>query len=435
MLDRAVGEYIPYFFQEKPELEKQFSGFTYYANTISFGAHTNFGAPALFGGYEYTPVEMNRRDGELLVDKHNEALKVMPVLFGQNGYRVTVCDPPYAGYEEIPDLSIYDDYPDIKSYILKGKFAEDFDGKLDIAAKKRNFFCFSMLKIVPLCLQKTVYDYGNYNQAYIADTIETKQVMRGEYYAFGMDPGFMDSYNMLGALPSMTKITAEEKDTFLMMSNELTHSPILLQEPEYVPAVEVDNTEYMDYQERYTFNGRTLRMQDAIQITTYQINMAALLQLGKWFDYMREEDVFDNTRIILVSDHGRSELFESDENRLGEGDDISRYYPLLMVKDFGSEEITVSEEFMTNGDVPVLAFKGIIEEPVNPFTGKAIDSSEKMLHEQYVAASNGRIAKKNNGYTYLPSRWYSVHDDMREADNWKLLSEEETVLPAVGNEN
>ena len=53
------------------------------------------GTPALFGGYEYTPVEMNRRDDELMVDKQNEALKVMPVLFAQNGYQVIVCDPPY----------------------------------------------------------------------------------------------------------------------------------------------------------------------------------------------------------------------------------------------------------------------------------------------------------------------------------------------------
>ncbi len=33
MLDMGMGEYIPYFFQEKPELKEKFSGFTYYANT------------------------------------------------------------------------------------------------------------------------------------------------------------------------------------------------------------------------------------------------------------------------------------------------------------------------------------------------------------------------------------------------------------------
>ena len=71
MLDRAMGEYIPYIFEEKPELKEQFSGFTYYSNTISYGAFTNFATPALFGGYEYTPVEINKRSSETLVSKQN----------------------------------------------------------------------------------------------------------------------------------------------------------------------------------------------------------------------------------------------------------------------------------------------------------------------------------------------------------------------------
>ena len=43
MLDRAMGEYIPYIMEEKPELKDSFSGFTYYANTLSYGQ----GAPPL----------------------------------------------------------------------------------------------------------------------------------------------------------------------------------------------------------------------------------------------------------------------------------------------------------------------------------------------------------------------------------------------------
>ena len=80
MLDRAIGEYVPYILNEKPELVEKFDGFTYYSNTISFGKSTIFGVPPLMGGYEYTPVEMNKADTRPLVEKHNEALKVMPVL-------------------------------------------------------------------------------------------------------------------------------------------------------------------------------------------------------------------------------------------------------------------------------------------------------------------------------------------------------------------
>ena len=50
MLDRAMGAYVPYILNEKPELKDKFSGFTYYANVISHGGHTIFGAPSVSGG-------------------------------------------------------------------------------------------------------------------------------------------------------------------------------------------------------------------------------------------------------------------------------------------------------------------------------------------------------------------------------------------------
>ena len=65
MLDRGISSYVPYLFQEKPELKQQFDGFTWYPNTFSFGCTTNTGSPALLGGYEYTPEELNARSRDI----------------------------------------------------------------------------------------------------------------------------------------------------------------------------------------------------------------------------------------------------------------------------------------------------------------------------------------------------------------------------------
>ena len=108
MLDKAISGYIPYVMAEKPELKQQYSGFTWYPNTVSFGMHTNFTSASLYGGYEYSPVAMNKRTDMTLEEKHNEAISVLPVLFSENGYKTTVIDPPYAGYTTWPDLSIDD---------------------------------------------------------------------------------------------------------------------------------------------------------------------------------------------------------------------------------------------------------------------------------------------------------------------------------------
>lgn len=429
MLDRAIGEYIPYFFQEKPELRDKFSGFTYYANTVSFGRFTNFSTPSLFGGYEYTPVELNKRDTETLAQKQDEALKVLPVLFDQNGYDVTVCDPPYAGYGWTPDLSIYEEYPDIKAYITEGKFTDPSVAKRGIQNKKRNFFCYSMFKVLPVYFQRFVYDKGKYNQAEF-DADYGEQVVDSPDTATGISSLFMVGYNVLESLPEITDISNQSGGAFLMMENCTTHFPAMLQEPDYVPAVRVSNIKYRkNYPERFTVNGQELKVEETVQIMHYQTNMAALLKLGEWFDYLKEEDVYDNTRIILVSDHGEK-LYQREDMVLDDGMDIMAYYPLLMVKDFDSTGFETSEEFMTSADVPNLAVKDVIGEPVNPFTGEEIGDGEKTAHAQYVIESNKNNIYENHGNQFLPAKWYAVQDDMRNPDNWTLVSEEETTLPA-----
>ena len=432
MLDRAIGGYLPYFMQEKPELKEQFAGFTYYSNTISFGGHTNFAAPALLGGYEYTPVEMNKRSDESLVSKHNEALKVMPVLFSQNGFDVTVSDPPYANYEWIPDLSIFDDYPEIKTYNSIGHFSSQEDKEEAIALNHRNFFCFSVMKSMPLCVQPTIYYKGTYNRAYVSNTT---QIMKSLTIAEGKSSAFMDSYNVLTNLPNITRVDEGESNTFLFMNNELTHEPMMLQEPEYIPVDNVDNTKYyLNKAERFSVREKTLIMENENQITHYQTNMCALLQLGKWFDYLREQDVYDNTRIIIVSDHGHG-LFQHAD--LIHGDiwdyykNVEAYFPLLLVKDFGSRTFVESTEFMTNADVPFLTTQGIIESPQNPFTEKEFNSNEKKEHAQYIIMSEEWSVDDNNGNTFLPSRWASVSNGLWNKEAWEFI-EKNIVLDKHG---
>ena len=163
MLDRGVGTYIPFIFAERPELKDKFSGFTHYSNVISHGEDTLTGAPALFGGYEYTPESVNKRADEKLVDKHNEALKLMPVIFSENGFKTSVYDPPLAGYEEISDLSIYDEYPNIHAYSMHERFVDPEFTNMIEEYRKRTFFMYSIYKTVPLIWQNAVYGDGKYH--------------------------------------------------------------------------------------------------------------------------------------------------------------------------------------------------------------------------------------------------------------------------------
>ena len=423
MLDRAMGEYLPYIMNEKPELKEKFDGFTYYENTISYGGHTNFGVPALLGGYEYTPVEMNKRDEESLVSKHNEALKVMPVLFDENDFEVTVCDPPYANYGWISDLSIYDEYEGIDKYNIS-VFNNPQQAEMIINNNNRNFFCFSLMKTMPVAVQPYIYAGGTYRNS----NGYSVQTNKGISEATGSGVYFMQSYTKLLSMNEMTQISEDSKNTFLFMCNDTTHTAAILKEPEYIPADKVDNREYdAENVNRFTLDGETLVVENYNQMAYYHTNMAALLQVGNWLDYLRENDVYDNTRIIIVSDHG-SALYHNDDFLLDDGSDEHKnaeyYYPLFMVKDFNSKGFITSEQFMTNADVATIATKDIIDNPTNPFTGKAINSDEKTAHEQFVILSGKWDVNENNGNTYMPSKWASVSENLRDKENWKIYDEE-----------
>lgn len=79
---------------------------------------------------------------------------------------------------------------------------------------------------------------------------------------------------------------------------------------------------------------------------------------------------------------------------------------------------------MTIADVPTLAMEGVIEDPVNPFTGKVINNDEKYAHDQFVSLSRGWSVKHNNGNVFYPSLWASVNGSPWDPDNWTIYDEE-----------
>ena len=402
MLDRAMGEYVPYIFNEKPELKDKFTGFTYYANIISHGGHTIFGAPSISGGYEYTPAEINKRDQESLVQKHREASNLMPTLFKNEGFNVVTG----ASYTE--DTTVTD----------KESASEM------VAMNNRNFYFYGIFKSSPVIMQKVLYDNGDYLSGKVLN-----QEITSLYTAFGVNKNFLREIKVLDTLSENSAI-GETGNNFLYFANNATHAPCLLQLPDYTLENRVNNQKLVDYDD-YVIDGKKLGMKTRDQVSHYHANMACFIKLADWFDFMKANGVYDNTRIILVSDHG-APLRHFDDLVLDNSKDSSKniewYYPLLLVKDFDSKEFAVSEEFMTNADVVSIATKGIIDNPLNPFTGNSINNDAKYNSVQYVFGSHAHSLNKHNKNTYIPGTWYAVHNDMRDKKNWKIVKEE-AVLP------
>jgi hypothetical protein len=399
MLDKAISGYVPYIFDERPELIRSFGGFTFYPNCVSFGRQTLVGAPGIFGGYEYTPSEMQKRPGEPLVKKHDEALLVLPKIFLDEDYAVTVTDPPFAGYSWVPDLRIFDNYPEVRAENVVNKYSavwlkqhEDLDANFILASLQNNLIRFSLFKFAPPAVRSFIYDDGRW---------------------FGTgDMGLslprvtIDNYAALDILPDITTISGDNINTLMLITNNLTHEPAFFEAPDYIPVTKVSD------RGRSRFAGED----------HYHVNIAAYLLLGKWFTFLKENGVYDNTRIIIVSDHGTGIFSNFPGNIiLPNGECLELYNALLMVKDFNtSGGFTTDNTFMTNADVPILATDGLVANPINPFTRNPLRSDKEDGADITITNLPGGMAQPGQRlFKIKTNEWLHVHDNIFDPANWR----------------
>lgn len=429
MLDRAISEYIPYICKEKPEIAKQFNDFVYYPNTLSFGGCTNFAIPAVFGGYEYTPAEIDKRVSEKLVDKHNESLQVLPVLFANNGYDVDVVDPSYANYKDNPDTSLYDGYENITGHITMNKFAEyAYHSEDEVIAQRKHIATYSLFRTAPVLLQNSIYDDGNY----LSKPVDSK----GSVFAY-----CAEAYATLDHFDEYTYVVDDNKNKFLLMTNMITHEPTYLETPAYEIGPDTEPFPLRkEITDQYVIDGKVLNMNEISSVQHYHVNVAAYKLLGRFFDHMKEEGVYDNTRIIIVSDHGWPVL-QMDDIQINEETLVETFNPVLWIKDFAGSydldmgevwyqedaKIHICDTFMTNADVATLCTRGLIDNPINPFTGNPIDSKFKENEPLLVTSSRNSSVYKNNGYIFDTNDypWFEFYGtQVRDLDNWKEIDEE-----------
>jgi hypothetical protein len=357
------------------------------------------GAPPLFGGYEYIPEEINKRTTEALVNKHNEALLLMPKIFLDNGFSVTVTDPPWANYSWIPDTRIYNAYSGISTYNIKGAYTgiwldrnNSFDPELlQLKSKflKRNLIWFSFFKIAPLALRDAIYKNGEY---WNTDRSAIDYNL------------FLDNYAPLDFLPELTDTRASSLYNSIIITSDMTHEPKFLQAPDYVPKPEITNYGKSKFS----------------HIKNYPTNAAALKKLGTWFDFLKENEVYNNTRIIIAADHGEQYLdigiFEKSDKFPFHRENFN---PLLLVKDFDmTGSLFTDYSFMTNADVPSLALKNLISSPVNPFTNNPIAENKTGYMHITTSRKWEPAHHSRNTFTISPDEWYSVRDNIFLEENW-----------------
>ncbi len=416
MEDACVSPLVAQAFKENPKLAQEYDGFTFYPNTVSSSYYTQIGAPALFGGYDFTPYEINKREGTIQ-QKHNQALLTMPTLFYNAGFQVTVSDLPYENYGEEPVAQIYNGMPNISRHITKRVYNNVWYKMNGIKPYpilsnllKRNFAYLGLFKIVPPFFRPMVFHRSYWMQS--SSKIE--------------DKFFDDSYSTLDLMPLLSD-TNSQNPSLIIIDNETTHEARFLNSADYSPFIyKKDGTKQYLYS-----NEVTEEMKGSSEFKNDKSFHAANAILSKWndfFDYLRKNNCYDNTRIIIVSDHGQgtnSKQFENDFNHIPFMKESVT--ATLLVKDFYSHgNLKIDNTFMTNSDTPALATEGIIKDAKNPFTGNALkvpqEKKSDFVKISYAPVENLR-SRNNKKFKIDASQWYTVKDDIFREENWSRLKQ------------
>ena len=402
MLDRALSGYVPYIMNEFPEIKENFDGFTYYPNTYSYGACTLTGGPALYGGYDFNPFDLDE-DKEHLQDRLNASIRFLPYNFSAEGFECSVFDPPdYIDLSGTDLQGFFGDIENTQAYDLGGfKTKEQLQSDFDYLHKWsiHNQIRHSIYIMAPNILRSLIYDDGNY---LCQDKV-------------GKDFTLFDEVSTMGLVSQMAEISEGNEDNLLVYTNLSAHCYAELQLPDFTFEEDVDNTEYMDEWSASlkASDGMPLTdMTDRDRFNSYCANVAALRSVGQWMEKLKEQGVYDNTRVIIVADHGFP-VFSFPQMIYEGGTSFEQFNPTLMVKDFGEHGYKTSEEFMSNADVCAFATEGIIKEPVNPFNGNKAQLTRP--------EKDGTVRLSDlHEYDGLEKRLYEVHDDVRKPENWTV---------------
>lgn len=341
MLDMFSGIHFKYILERHPSFYQSFAGFYYYPDTTSFGTSTLFGKAPIIGGEKLSPKNLLKADGVSLEKKINAEYENLFKELSDNNWEITFHEnmwfKPNLISKNLREKSNF-----ITDQFLSPVFFSDWEREKGTNLTKKIFnpgffLSFSLFRIAPLKLKKNIYKKGKWLET-VDDNYRTIENAK--------------RFSQLRYLSKHSQVASKAK-TFKFVTNELTHFPWAMNnkcEPVAVTEGQAVFSPAMQLQNEY----------------------CALKALGAWFDWMKKKKIYDNTLIIIVSDHGRTP--QGHFVLPPYGSDFEDYKPpvwktpfgygssaLLLVKPFNSEEALKVEEnqLMTNSDVRIMVERAI----------------------------------------------------------------------------
>ena len=381
MLDAFSGSHIDILFNEYPELKDQYRGFVWYRNMLASGDSTVSSLPSIICGEKCAPWSLNENETDKsLAEKINRYYAETLNKFGPQ-FDIAIHERNWLEPNRLNDL-VHDDMLAIRfmgdSYL--NRYLQKNDITLGRGSSDSFLLAVSLFNSVPWSMKNLVYKDGRWIENLMpkSDTLVVRALRE---YAF-ID-GLADLSN-----------TNATKATYKFFDNEITHHPWLMDAK--TCTVSAKPKIYKTRQD----NADELHLAN---------EMCALKALSRWINWMKSEGIFDNTMIILVSDHDGMDsdmigkVFGSPYKGM-----VGKPNPLLLVKHLGrsgNKDVEINDMPLSLTDVSKLIDNDL---NIQPFTGRT--------QPRRMSVTGGKTMNK-----FVLEREWMVDSDMTRRDHWKEL--------------
>ncbi len=408
-LDRFMGTYVEDILRAEPTLATRLSGFVWYPRTVSAGENSIAGLHPLLGGYDYLPVAMNTRDRPLR-DLSVEAYSILPYNFAKRGFDVNFINPKGLGFTMAGDCQFLQfervNCTHIPQSVAK-KVADEMGFPLTDLAKSNYAELLSLLSAMR-------------SAPYL-----TKEIIlrRGPWRPY-LDHSAGTTFREWAELRSWPAISATDSvvPTMNFISNILAHEPYYMGE------------DCKPQRDRFVVSQAEVRRRGHKSLFSLQHAIGArcvLLSVADYLDFLKAAGVYENTRIVIVSDHGIVGQVEDHSSRAVAGRTQANMYvrtrSVLLVKPRNAAgPLTISEEFMPNAAVPEIVCSEI-SGCVNPYLDNKPILTMGRDDPFYVSRVPWQFNEQNPRSFVIKEQYTLSGRDPFDAAGWKRVSSASTV--------
>ena len=343
ILDMFTGSHFPYLLETFPELKSSLDGFTLFNNAIASSSATRYTLPSIIGGEYFTIYNQNQRR-----DHHEKAAATAFYntgdAFARAGFNVGFIASGDVKKEQKlnrSDIFWLDDIRVLRDYFLE-KNPIILDNS-NIFYDVSRFLAFGLFKFAPDGdIRYAIYNGGAW--FFESRAFDKNSVIENvaPYYTFSKNintqsdkPTFKFIHSFITHFPF--GISAEGGKCNYLKTGSVWKKPELFIPPESPAVVErvFHNLKSENFKEQH-----------------FDTEACSLFLLSDYLKQLKESNIYDNTQILIVSDHAGTDSIKTMPRMkpMFFGQDV-----LFLLKDFNARgELKTDSRLMANFDIATI---------------------------------------------------------------------------------